>query len=44
MADAGRMSLPAAPASRIDPVTLVRIGIIAGVLVFWEVLARSGLL
>ena len=38
------MSLPAAPAPRIDPVTLVRIGIIAGVLVFWEVLARSGLL
>ncbi|HEX4554447.1 MAG TPA: ABC transporter permease subunit [Xanthobacteraceae bacterium] len=44
MAEAGRLSLPAAPAQWIDPVTLVRIGIIAGVLVFWELIARSGLL
>ena len=44
MAEAGRLSLPAAPAPWIDPVTLVRIGIIAGVLVFWELIARSGLL
>jgi NitT/TauT family transport system permease protein len=38
------MSLPAAPAARIDPVTLVRIGIIVGALVVSELLARSGLL
>ena len=44
MAEAGRLRLRAAPAPRIDPVTLVRIGIIAGVLVFWELIARSGLL
>jgi NitT/TauT family transport system permease protein len=44
MAEAGRLSLPAAPASWIDPVTLVRIGIIAGVLASWELIARSGLL
>ena len=44
MAEAGRISLPAAPAPWIDPVTLVRVGIITGVLVFWEALARSGLL
>jgi NitT/TauT family transport system permease protein len=44
MADAGRISLPAAPAPWIDPVTLLRVGIITGVLVFWELLARSGLL
>ena len=44
MAEAGRLNLPAAPAPSVDPVTLVRIGIIAGVLVFWELIARSGLL
>jgi NitT/TauT family transport system permease protein len=44
MAEAGRISLPASPAPWIDRVTLVRLGIIAGVLVFWEALARSGLL
>ena len=44
MAEAGRLSLPAAPAPWVDPVTLVRIGIIAGVLVSWELIARSGLL
>jgi NitT/TauT family transport system permease protein len=44
MADAGRISLPATPAPWIDPVTLLRVGIITGVLVFWEGLARSGLL
>ncbi len=41
MAEAGRLSLPAAPAPRIDPVTLVRIAIIVGVLVFWEVARRA---
>ena len=44
MVEAGRISLPAAPAPWLDPVTLIRIAIIAGVLVFWEALARSGLL
>jgi ABC-type nitrate/sulfonate/bicarbonate transport system permease component len=44
MADAGRISLPAAPVPWLDPVTRLRIGIIIGVLVFWEGLARSGLL
>ena len=44
MAEAGRLSLPAAPAPWIDPVTLVRVGIITGVLAFWELIARSGLL
>jgi NitT/TauT family transport system permease protein len=44
MAEAGRLSVPAAPAPWIDPVTLVRVGIIVGVLVFWELIARSGLL
>jgi NitT/TauT family transport system permease protein len=44
MAEAGRVALPAAHAPRFDPVTLLRIAIIVGVLVFWEALARSGLL
>jgi NitT/TauT family transport system permease protein len=44
MAETSRLSLPAAPAPWVDPVTLVRIGIIIGVLVSWELIARSGLL
>ena len=44
MADAGRIALPAARTPWLDPVTLLRIAIIVGVLVFWEALARSGLL
>ena len=44
MAEAGRVTLPAAHAPWLDPVTLLRIAIIAGVLVFWELIARSGLL
>ena len=44
MAEAGRIALPATRTPWLDPVTLLRIAIIVGVLVFWEALARSGLL
>ena len=42
MAETGRLTAPAQPL--INPVTLVRIAIIAGVLVTWEAVAASGLL
>ena len=42
MAETGRLSVPAAPP--IAPVTLVRVAIIVFVLLFWEAIARSGLL
>ena len=42
MAEAGRISLPAAAAPWLDPVTRLRLVIIIGVLAFWEGLARSG--
>jgi ABC-type nitrate/sulfonate/bicarbonate transport system permease component len=42
MAETGRLTAPAAPFA--NPVTLVRIAIIAGVLVMWEAVAASGLL
>ena len=42
MAETGRLTAPAAPLA--NPVTLVRIAIIAGVLVMWEAVAASGLL
>ena len=44
MAEAGRVTLPVAHAPWFDRVTLLRIAIIVGVLVFWEALAHSGLL
>jgi len=45
MAEAGRLTLPRTPSRRlVQPVTLLRISIIAAVLVCWEALARSGLL
>jgi NitT/TauT family transport system permease protein len=44
MAEAGRLNLPAAPALRLEPVTAVRATIIVLVLLFWEVVAQSGLL
>jgi ABC-type nitrate/sulfonate/bicarbonate transport system permease component len=45
MAEAGRLTLPRTPPRRLmQPVTLLRIAIIAAVLVAWEALARSGLL
>jgi ABC-type nitrate/sulfonate/bicarbonate transport system permease component len=42
MAETGRLTAPAAP--RANPVTLVRIAIVAAVLVTWEAVAASGLL
>ena len=45
MAEAGRLTLPRTPRHRrMQPVTLLRIAIIAALLVCWEALARSGLL
>jgi ABC-type nitrate/sulfonate/bicarbonate transport system permease component len=48
MAEAGRLNVPAAPATPasfgVKPVTAVRAAIIVFVLVFWEALAQSGLL
>jgi ABC-type nitrate/sulfonate/bicarbonate transport system permease component len=45
MAEAGRLTLPrTAPRRLLQPVTLLRLAIIAAVLVCWEALARSGLL
>ncbi len=48
MAEAGRLNLPAAPKSRAlmraEPVTVVRAAIIVFILLFWEVIAQSGLL
>ena len=42
MAETGRLTALAAP--RANPVTLVRIAIVAGVLVTWEAVAASGFL
>jgi len=42
MAETGRLTAPAAPVA--NPVTLLRVAIIAGVLVTWEAVAWSGLL
>jgi NitT/TauT family transport system permease protein len=52
MAEAGRLNLPAAPKvgtksralMRAEPVTVVRAAIIVFILLFWEVIAQSGLL
>jgi len=48
MAEAGRLNVPAAPATPasfgIKPVTAVRAAIVVFVLMFWEALAQSGLL
>jgi len=45
MAEAGRLTVTRTPTRRLmQPVTLLRIAIIAAVLVSWEALARSGLL
>jgi NitT/TauT family transport system permease protein len=45
MAEAGRLTLPRArPGRLLQPVTLLRIAIVATVLVCWELLADSGLL
>jgi ABC-type nitrate/sulfonate/bicarbonate transport system permease component len=44
MAEAGRLNLPAVPAIRPEPVTLVRAAIIVFILLFWEAIAQSGLL
>ncbi len=43
MAEAGRLRLPAPPRWA-GPVMLVRIAIVVAILVFWEAIARSGLL
>src|SRR5689334_8318057 len=42
MAETGRLTAPAAPLA--NPVTLVRVAIIAGLLLTWEAVAASGLL
>ena len=44
MAETGRLSLPAAPAPWVDPVTLVRIAIIVACWCSGRPIARSGLL
>ncbi len=44
MAEAGRLNAPASPTAWAEPVTLLRIAIIAVTLLLWEVVARSGLL
>lgn len=42
MAETGRLTRTAAPASPVGPVTLLRIAIVLIALLVWEVLARSG--
>src|SRR5689334_2063125 len=42
MAETGRLTAPAA--QLVNPVTLVRVGIVAFVLIAWEAVAASGLL
>lgn len=43
MADAGQLTAARTPRPALaDPVTMVRVAIIVGVLLFWETLARSG--
>ena len=42
MAETGRLREAAIPAPLVDPVTLVRIAIVVGVLVTWEFVSASG--
>ena len=42
MADTGRLTHTAAPASLVSPVTLLRAAIVLGALALWELLAHSG--
>lgn len=44
MAETGRLTQKAAPAWPVTAVAMLRIAIVLGLLVFWEALARSGLL